>query len=209
MAFKAFLTWLLGRRKPKPSATSPIVEARKLVLAGQAPEDYSTRKLDLSNVEQPFTLPARLQCFELILAGSSVTSLPPGVRVSHRIDLSGCKALSSLPEGLKTGTLLLRDCTALSALPEHLDVHFLTLDDCRALSHWPKSARVTLGHVSARRCTALKALPASLGPITSLDISGCTELRSIPAGVQVTSWLDRNGTGIRQLPESLGGVELR
>jgi uncharacterized protein YceK len=195
--------------KAKRSHTSAGSELRDLVLSGKAPEDLHVSFLDLSEVTEPFSLPARLQCFELKLARSAVHTLPAGIRVANQIDLTECKSLTSLPAGLQTGTLVLRDCTALEALPENLSVHFLVLDGCRALAHWPESARVTFGRVSARNCAALAAIPASLGPASSLDLSGCAAVKSLPQGAQVTSWVDIQGTGIRSLPESLRGVGLR
>ena len=184
-------------------------EARNLVLSGRAPDDLSVPSLDLSEINEPFTLPARLECFELKLARSSVQTLPAGLRVAHRIDLTGCAQLTHLPEGLQTGSLVLQDCVALEALPENMAVHFLALDGCRRLSHWPESARVALGRVTARNCTALPAIPASLGPITSLDLAGCSAIRALPQGVQVTSWIDLQGTSVSALPESVRDVRLR
>ena len=194
-------------RRPKQSA--PTDSARELVLAGQAPEDFSTGRLDLSGVTDAFTLPPRLQCFELLLANSSVEILPPGIRVEHRLDLTGCKRLLALPEGLRTGTLILRDCTALTALPARLEVHFLDLTGCHALASWPESARVSLGRVSARNCRALRGVPTSLGPISSLDLSGCELVETLPENVTVTSWVDLHATRIRRLPDSMRGVRLR
>src|SRR5688572_14039204 len=72
-------------------------EARNLVLSGRAPDDLSVPSLDLSEINETFTLPARLECFELKLARSSVQTLPAGLRVAHRIDLTGCAQLTQLP----------------------------------------------------------------------------------------------------------------
>ncbi|MES2692765.1 MAG: hypothetical protein V4773_04775 [Verrucomicrobiota bacterium] len=189
-----------AEKKPAP---------RDLIVAGRVPEDYEASRVDLSEESQRFALPPRLRCFELNLARTAVETLPAGLQVGNRIDLTGCASLTSLPEGLKTGTLILQDCTALEALPENLSVHFLVLDGCRALKRWPESARVTLGRVSARNCAALTSIPASLGPVTSLDLTGCAAISALPQGVQVSSWLDLQGTGVRSLPESLRGVRLR
>lgn len=182
--------------------------ARDLVLSGRAPDDFSTGTLDLSDVRESFALPPRLRCFELKLANSSIQELLPEITVAHRIDLSRTK-LRRLPDRLKTGTLVMQDCSQLEALPKDLAVHFLVLDGCRALSVWPESARVSLGRISARGCAALQSIPSSLGPLASLDLSGCSALTMLPQGVRVSSWLDLEGTQIRQLPESLRGVRLR
>lgn len=225
MPLPKFAAWLINAVRGQPAAKTAVVpafaaasrrrkqrkadDARDAILGGSVPEDFSAGTLDLSGERQSFTLPARLQCFELNLANSSVAALPPGIRVEHRLDLSNCAAITSLPDGLTIGTLVLTGCTGLTALPENLSVHFLVLDGCRALAHWPESARVTLGRVAARNCAALPAVPATLGPVTSLDLSGCGSIRAIPDGVRVTGWLDLQGTGVAALPLSLHDVHLR
>jgi len=64
---------------------------------------------------------------------------PDDLRVSHRLDLTDCRELSSLPMGLRVGwtdmprgtptggALILRRCTALESLPDDLDVCYLLL----------------------------------------------------------------------------------
>jgi hypothetical protein len=42
-----------------------------------------------------------------------------------------------------------------------------------------------------------------------LDINGCANLRELPEGLQVSSWLDLANTGIKSLPDSMNGVNLR
>jgi len=224
MPLPKFVEWLISRVSPgrRPAAIpqrAPLPqpkrkqkkpdEARKLILSGRASDDFVAGRLDVSEIKERFTLPARLRCFELNLAASAIETLPPQISVAHRIDLSGCAQLKSLPAGLRVGTLVLRDCVSLSALPENLEVHFLVLDGCRALQHWPETARVHTGRVSARGCISLGSVPASLGPVATLDLSGCNNITSLPEGARVTSWVDLQGTGVRRLPESMHGVRIR
>src|SRR5262249_44814964 len=126
-----------------------------------------------------------------------------------RLDLTNCHELTSLPEGLRVSTLVLTNCTSLTALPERLEAHFLQLDGCTALRTWPESARVTCGWVRARGCTALERLPPRLGPLASLDLRGCRQITEVPEGVEVLSWIDIGGTGIKGLPERLSRIAVR
>jgi hypothetical protein len=40
-------------------------------------------------------------------------------------------------------------------------------------------------------------------------VSNCPNLRDLPAGLRVSSWLDVGGSGVTRLPASLAGVRLR
>lgn len=180
-----------------------------LIQSAKAPEKLKVTLLDLSGVKDPRLLPAEIECHTLIWKNSPCVELPPGLRVSHKLDLSGSAQLESLPKSLHVPVLILAGCTKLISLPEDLQVDFLTLDGCTGLKHWPDSARVTIGSVSARGCTALTALPAGLGPLTSLDLRDCTRLEQVPADLQVRAWIDVGGTRIGSLPGSLDGVGLR
>ena len=54
---------------------------------------------------------------------TALTSLPDGLHVGGYLDLEGCASLTSLPEGLFVGyNLYLEGCTALTSLPEGLCV---------------------------------------------------------------------------------------
>lgn len=185
---------------------NPIVSS---ILKGQAPAEVKATLLDLSALKDPALLPARIECHTLVWHDSPLVELPPGLKVRHRLDLAGSQNLERLPAGLAVPVLNLSGCTRLTALPEDLRVDFLTLDGCTALRHWPESAQVSIGSVSARGCTALERLPASLGPLTNLSLRDCARLREIPSGVHVHAWIDIGGTGIDSLPESLHGVGLR
>jgi hypothetical protein len=205
-------------------------EARLLILGGDAPEDLQVHgTLDLAGADRRCTLPANLSVWSLKLndlrwlrtlspglntkvlelRGTGVESLPEDIHVELRLDLQGCTALRTLPHGLKVGALNLRDCTALTELPEGLECNFLDISGCTALRKFPKHGKVEIGNLLARNCRALTALPPWLTSVAQLDISGCVNIKSVPDGLQVSSWIDVGKSGVRKLPASLGEVELR
>jgi hypothetical protein len=184
-------------------------EARKLILAGEAPEGLRVRgRLDLTNTGA-IDLPRGLRCYHLELRGSGVRAFPEGLEVEYKLDLQDCRSLEELPEGLKVGSLVLRGCTALRALPEGLDVYFLDLQGCARLEGWPRRAQIRIGRLNASGCTRLTTLPEGLRSLAQLDVSNCPNLRELPEGLGVSSWLDIGGSGVTRLPDSLAGVRLR
>ncbi len=126
-----------------------------------------------------------------------------------RLDLSGCTALTVLPRGLKVGSLNLAGCTALESLPEDLDVCYLDISGCAALGKFPKKGQIRFGRLRARNCLRLTRLPNWIERIAQLDISGCENISSLPNELDVSSWIDVGKSGVRRLPRSLKGVELR
>lgn len=62
-----------------------------------------------------------------------------------------------------------------------------------------------LGHLDLRGETNLYHLPENL-TCSSLDISDCTNLTSLPAGLHVTEWIELAGSGITHLPAGHGFV---
>ncbi len=189
----------------------PPPEAAQLIIAGNAPAGMRTGvlRLDLKDTKKPVTLPPGLSCYSLSLAGQPLTGLPSDLQVEYKINLTDCHLLTELPAHLKVSTLILTNCNHLTSLPEGLQVNFLQLDGCTALQHWPESARVTHGWVRAQNCTALESLPATLGPIASLDLRGCRRIAALPTEIQVSSWVDIGGTRVASLPEALFGIGLR
>ncbi|HLZ60188.1 MAG TPA: hypothetical protein VKR06_24825 [Ktedonosporobacter sp.] len=205
-------------------------QARRLILNGEAPAGLNVSGgLDLSDCTSLTTLPAGLrvkrlvldecsslrelprdlQCFDLSMHATPITSLPADLKVEYRLDLSNCDMLEALPAGLKVGSLILRECTSLRALPEDLDVFFLDIPGCVGLTGFPARGPARMGRLNMRGCTRLCALPSWLKRLSQLDVSGCSNLQALPEGLQVSSWLDLAHTPIKSLPASLQGVQLR
>jgi hypothetical protein len=173
------------------------------------PRSLHARRLTLQGRWDPSHLLHGLRCYHLELQETTIESLPADMQVEHRLDLSNCTSLRSLPEGLKVGSLVLQNCTSLEHLPEGLSCYFLDLSGCTAIAGWPERASVSVGRLSARGCHQLKSLPAWLTSIAQLDLRDCRGISTVPDGLSVSSWIDVAGTGIRSLPKSLDHVQLR
>lgn len=186
-------------------------EFADLMYSGRAPREASAFEFNLGSEHKglPTSLPERLSAFRIRWPKCPLECWPAGWTARQEIDLSNSPALRSLPDDLSVSVLNVQNCTRLTALPRNLRVDFLNISGCVALRHWPDSARVTAGHVAARDCSALENLPPILGPISSLDISGCQRIDRIPEGVDVRTWIDVARTSLNSLPESLRGVGLR
>jgi len=173
------------------------------------PDGLHVRTLVLNECSALETLPAGLQCYELEARDSGLRSLPADLDVVFRIDLQGCECLESLPDGLKTGSLILRDCISLCALPEGLDVYFLDISGCVRLTGWPQDASISVGRLTARGMTQLTQLPAPVKRLAQLDVAGCSNLEALPPDVVISSWIDVADTGITALPPALDGIQVR
>jgi hypothetical protein len=184
------------------------------------PARLKVRTLSLAGCTALAELPRVLTCEQLNLGGTRLRSLPPGLRVSHRLDLTGCRQLARLPEGLRVGlpdvprgtptggSLILRDCTSLVFMPDGLDVCHLDLRGCTHLVGWPERAIARVGRLLARGCSSLLRLPSGLD-VSRLDVTDCRVLESLPEGMRVRNDIEIANTRIRRLPDSLRGVPLR
>lgn len=153
-------------------------------------------------------LPIGLHCYELSAVGTPLKTLPADISVDFKVDLTDCGQLERLPDGLKVGSLVLRNCYALLALPEGLDVYFLDISGCVSLTDWPLFAKVRVGHFRARGCIQLTHLPVWINQLTELDVSGCESLLRLPHQLQVLSRLDIGGTAVTHLPVGCLDAEL-
>jgi hypothetical protein len=145
----------------------------------------------------------------LDLAETDIEELPEGLSVQFGLRLRGCRKLRRLPVGLSVGSLDVSDCTLLEGLPEGFSASFVDISGCPQIESWPQNATLSVGRLRARNCTGLTSLPKWLGRLSQLDIPDCSQIATLPEGLEVTSWIDLAGTGIRSLPDSLTGVGLR
>ncbi len=139
----------------------------------------------------------------------TLMALDDQLRADVRVSLIECRSLTSLPFGLRTGSLDLTGCTAIEELPAGLDVAFLDLAGCTALKTLPADLRLRGGRLNLRDCTGLSELPANMGSVAQLDLQGCSNIRSLPEGLEVTSWIDIGGSGIERLPARFAHVSVR
>jgi hypothetical protein len=164
----------------------PAEEAKQLILRGEAPSGlHVAGHLDLSGEQRLAALPEHL--------------------TARRITLDGCRALASLPAGLRCYELSLRD-GAIRALPDDLRVDYrLDLSRCHQLETLPAGLRV--GSLVLRECTALRALPSGLD-VYFLDIQGCIRLETWPehASVKIGRLNARGCSRLATLPPWLANL---
>ncbi len=131
----------------------------------ELPPGLQAIRIDVSGCQNLRSLPAGLQCQELIIRGSGVERLPPDLNVSMRIDARECRRLQLIPR-LQVDDLNLRGCTALDELANGLRVRRLDISGCARLTRVPASTATTLEHLNASGCVGLTTLPEQL---TSLE----------------------------------------
>lgn len=165
--------------------------------------------LKWQNRREPLHLPRGLSCYSLTLEGCALESLPEGLNVQFRLSLRDCKHLTRLPAGLKAGAIDLAGCSALESLPEGFETCFLDISNCPQLRTWPSRAALNVGRLRARNCTGITGLPPWITRLAQLDLSGCANVRELPAGLEISSWIDVAGTGICELPASCADAALR
>lgn len=185
-------------------------EAAELILAGQARPGLRVEgKLELAGKSKLRQLPPGLACYELDASRTGLVSLPDNLEVECVLALEGCRQLTSLPKNLKVGTLNVANCPRLTELPEGLDVWFLNAAGCTGLTQFPRRARIEHGGLSINGCSALRALPDYLADLGTLDVGNCPQIQSLPAKLQVSSWIEIAGSGITGLPPHLTHVGIR
>lgn len=221
------LTLIARGGAPADLAVTQVLDIRTWPAGARLPEGLRAPALTI-RCEGPTELPARLtarriavrsktvtavgaglRCDMLELPESGITGLPGDLAVRHKLDLTGCRALTGLPEGLTTGSLILNGCVSLRTLPRGLSAVFLDLTGCVALRSLPDDMRMRGGHLVLRNCQWLTRLPEHVGEIAGLDLAGCLNVTRLPDGLQVASWIDLAGTGLTALPERLDHVGLR
>ena len=183
--------------------------ARQMFTDGKAKANMCVEgALDLAGLELK-SLPAGLKCYELDLSNNPIETIPSDLQVECALMLNECRNLTSLPKGLKTGTLELRNCTELESLPERLDVWYLDAAGCTRLKSFPKKASIGKGNLSVAGCVWLSSLPNYLGRVSTLDISDCPLIDSLPESLELGLWIDVAGSGLDQLPKRLMESGLR
>jgi hypothetical protein len=199
-------TWPAGARLPE-GLRAPAITIR-CDGPTELPARLSARRIIVHN-KTVTTIGSGLRCDVLELRDAGIWALPAGIEVRQKLDLSGCRALTSLPENLATGSLILSGCVTLRALPRGLRIVFLDLTGCATLRSLPDDMRMSGGHLVLRNCQWLTCLPENIGEVAGLDLAGCLNVTRLPDSLQVASWIDLAGTGLTALPERLDHVGLR
>ena len=113
--------------------------------------------------------------------GTGQNVAPSNLRFRGRLDLSGEKRLTRLPDGL-SGDFLDVSGTGLSRLPEGLNVGELVACDL-PISTVPASLKVRF-RLALDGCVCLTHLPDHLST-GSLSLQGCLSLEALPEGLDV------------------------
>jgi hypothetical protein len=172
------------------------------------PSNMKVNKLNLEGCSELRRIGDGLRCNHLNLRDSSISQLPPHIKVFFSLNLENCLNLESLPMYLKTGSLNVAGCVNLKALPEYLNVKYLNISSC-TFSSWPENITLKHGTLTARNCENLTNIPVSLNTLSSIDIRDCVLIDSIPEGTSVRNWIDIGGTRIKSFPSSMNGVQIR
>lgn len=184
-------------------------KAAKLIMAGQGKSGWQIEgKLKLTG-KQLRKLPAKLTCYELEATNTGLETIPTDLSVECALNLQGCTKLKSLPANLRVGTLNVADCRALKELPEGLDVWFLNIANDAQLKSFPRRASIARGSLNMNGCTGLTTLPDYVQDLGTLDVGNCPQLTELPANLNVSSWIELAGSGLKSLPPKLKGVGLR
>jgi len=162
-------------------------------------EDYNSFKSDKSSIE----------CYNLELPKTPITSLSSKFKVYNRLNLTDSKKLKRLPKNLECNQLILTNCTALTELPHGLRVRALIISGCTGIRSLPPDMIVEDMEFVANGCENLQHIEGIFQNLTRMDLRGCTLLRTIPDGVQVNRWIDIGNTNVKDLPESLKHVQYR
>jgi hypothetical protein len=171
------------------------------------PRELEAEAVNLANCTQLRGLPERLQCENLVLRGTRLRAITSGVRATKLIDARNCRELESIAPQRVT-RLDLRGCTALANLPEGLEARWLEIIGCRMVTSLPTSLVVKVEHLDLSDCTGMAALPDGFKRLLDLNVAGCVNLKSLPAGIRIRSSVDVADSGLRFLPWSLISVRI-
>jgi hypothetical protein len=174
----------------------------------ELPKGLQVHRLNVNDCTALTQLPAGLSAHSITAQRSGLTSLPPDLQVSYKLDLTDCKSLQSLPDYLRTGTLTVRGCTQLEKLPDGLSIYFLDAVNCTRLNGWGEIGEVEIGNIDLSGCTALTYLPAWMEKIAQLNIQNCVNLHHLPENMVVDS-IELADSGLEDLPKGCAETELR
>lgn len=146
---------------------------------------------------------------DLLLSGClSMRDLPEGLKVKSNFYANDCPQLEVLPKGLEVGLLMtIRNCERIAAIPDHVRVgRDLIADRCPNLKSISGDLIVG-GKASFKSCHSLQDIPAIIN-VKSLCLDDCTNIRVLPAGLNIPDNLSLRDTKFQDFPRNLtvGGL---
>nr|XP_018484329.1 PREDICTED: probable disease resistance protein RPP1 isoform X2 [Raphanus sativus] len=176
---------------------------------------------DSENLKEVPDLSAATNLWKLDLSGcSSLVELPSSIGNATNLNelfLSRCSSLVELPSSIGNATKLkklnLSGCSSLVELPSSIgnatDLTELDLCGCTSLVSLPSSIGNLhkLCSFTLKGCAKIKeeALPVNINmkSLRTLDLAGCSLLKTFPEIYVNIQRLSLNGTGIQELPSSI------
>jgi hypothetical protein len=174
------------------------------------PAGLRTKHLSIRRCPRLVSLSVDLQVTRMdIMDCPQLSRLPDDCVVTEALDLSGCANLTRLPDTVEAQRLNIANCRRLTALPARLRSLYIDMSGCTGIERWDDPEVTALRQLSARGCGRLESLPPNLRQIDELDVSGCARLTCLPDELRITRWVDVGGSGIRELPASAQGTQVR
>ena len=168
-----------------------------------------SESLVIDRCPQLEALPAKLRLRRLEVSEcESIRSIPADMQVTKSLTVRRCVNLEFVP-ALTVETLDLSNCTSLSELPEGLRVRNLNVANCRGLTGWPVGGIAGLRRLNMGGCSQLSSLPPGVQQYEALDLRDCPSLQTIPERLRGVESLDIGGLPWRALPLSGRGFQLR
>lgn len=127
----------------------------------------------------------------LNLSGTSITEVPPGIRVGASLFLEDCPNLTKVSPGIWVADAISLWGSSITELPAGLDAGHLCAMNCDRLTGLPDGASY-MGSVSLSG-SAIAGLPEGLRVGGDLAFGRCLKLRTLPAVMSVDGNLDLMG----------------
>lgn len=214
--WKSFVEWrprdarrrILSGRFASRMRVAGRLNLSNLLSLKALPAQLSADSINVSGCSNLRALPVAMKCAELILQRSGVEHLPSGLRASQRVDAEGCRRLRTVG-AFQVEELVLRGCTRLQTLFEGLRARRLDVSRCLSFDgELPESIVRSVEHLDVSDCPGRTSLPNRFSRLQGLNVSGCTGLCELSAGLRVHSWIDVAGSGLRGVPWSLGDTHI-
>nr|AXU93583.1 RPP4/RPP5-like protein [Arabidopsis thaliana] len=181
----------------------------------------SLEEMDLSESENLTEIPdlSKATKLESLILNNckSLVTLPSTIGNLHRLvrfEMKECTGLEVLPTDVNLSSLMILDlsgCSSLRTFPLiSTNIVWLYLENT-AIEEIPS----TIGNLQdlrrlyMKRCTGLELLPTdvNLSSLETLNLSGCSSLRSFPLISTNIVWLYLENTAIEEIPTTIGNLQ--